>query len=110
MRLVMTTLFSLAIASSASAQALQCNLSGYAASPGIAAGVTGDTLTVTWDGDQGQEARMRLTIVSGTPTIRDIAVRPRGGAWKTAASNMTPDFRVTAGFRRVTEQQLQPLR
>src|SRR5262249_17313993 len=25
-------------------------------------------------------------------------------------SNMTPDFRVAAGFRRMTEQQLQPLR
>ncbi len=110
MRVVFATLVTIALTAPASAQALQCNISGFTASPGLAASMTTDTLTVTWDGDQGQEARMRFAIVSGTPTIRDIAVRSKGGAWKTAGSNMTPDFRVVAGFRRVTEQQLQPLR
>jgi hypothetical protein len=110
MRLMFTTLATLALALPASGQALQCNLSGLTPSAGMTASMTTDTLTVTWDGDQGQEARLRFAIVSGTPTIRDVAVRPKGGAWKTAGSNMTPDFRVVAGFRRVTEQQLQPLR
>ncbi len=100
----------LLIASSASAQALQCNVAGFTPSSGIAASLATDTLTLTWDGDQGQEVRMRLGVVSGTPTIREIAVRAKGGAWKTVGTNMTPDYRVVAGFRRVTEQQLQPLR
>ena len=110
MRIAFTTLITLALGGPAYGQALQCSLSGFTPSPGVAATVTTDTLTVTWDGDQGQEARLRFTIVNGTPTIRDVAVRAKAGAWKIAASNMTPDFRVAAGFRRVTEQQLQPLR
>ena len=111
MRIVLATIVSLAvIAPSASAQALQCNLSGYSPSSGLAAGVANDALTVTWDGDQGQEVRMRFALVSGTPTIREIALRRKGADWKTVGANMTPDFRVATGLRRVTEQQLQPLR
>src|SRR5687767_4618924 len=110
MRILTATLATLALASSASAQTLPCNMSGYAAASGLSAGVSGETLTVTWDGDQNQDTRLRFAIVSGTPTIREIAVRPRGGAWKTVAANVTPDYRVVTGVRRVTEQQLQPLR
>ena len=90
MRILFATVVSLALLSPpASAQALQCNVSGFTPAPGIAASLTTDTLTVTWDGDQGQEVRMRLGIVSGTPTIRDLAVRAKGGAWKIAGANMT---------------------
>ncbi len=110
MRFVLAALLTLTGALPASAQALSCNMSGFTPSAGLAASMTTDTLTVTWDGDQGQEARLRFTLVNGTPTIRDVAVRVKGGAWKIAGSNMTPDFRVVTGLRRVTEQQLQPLR
>src|SRR5262245_62639147 len=111
MRLFAIAMVLLAVSTAAaSAQVLQCNLSGFTPTTGIAASMTPDTLTVTWDGDQGQEARLRFGIVNGTPTIRDVAVRTKNGAWKIAGSNMTPDFRVVAGLRRVTEQQLQPLR
>ena len=110
MRPSIFTLLALGLAASASAQTLQCNLGGFTPVAGIAASMTPDTLIVTWDGEQGQEARLRFGIVNGTPTIRDVAVRARGGAWKIAGANMTPDFRIAAGLRRVTGQQLQPLR
>jgi hypothetical protein len=110
MRLLTVALATIALASSASAQTLPCNMSGYAAASGLSAGVSGETLTVTWEGDQNQEVRLRFAIASGTPTIREIAVRARGGVWKTVAANVTPDYRVVTGVRRVTEQQLQPLR
>jgi len=110
MRFVLAALLTLTGALPASAQALSCTMTGFTPSAGLAASMTTDTLTVTWDGDQGQEGRLRFTLVNGTPTIRDVAVRAKGGAWKIAGSNMTPDFRVVTGLRRVTEQQLQPLR
>ncbi len=91
------------------AQAPMCNLSGYKAGPGMTAAVAGDTLAVTWDGDANQEVRMQLTIASGTPTIKDLAVRKKGGSWTTVASNATPEFRVVSGFRRATDQQIKPL-
>ena len=101
----------LAFSSSAAwADPLTCTVAGYRAADGLAAAVANDTLTATWDGDQGQEVRMRMTVVSGVPTIQELAVRPRGNGWKTIAAGLTPDFRVVTGLRRVTEQQLQPLR
>jgi hypothetical protein len=91
------------------ADPLTCTVAGYRAADGLTAAVANDTLTATWDGDQGQEVRMRIAVVSGVPTIQELAVRPRGNGWRTIASGVTPDFRVVTGMRRVTQQQLQPL-
>ncbi len=92
------------------ADALRCDLQNYRAAPGLAAAVADDTLALTWDGNADQEVRLRLNINGGTPTVRDLAVRRKGAAWATLASDVTPDFRVVSGVRRMTQQQLQPLR
>jgi hypothetical protein len=92
------------------ADPLACTLTEYRAIPGLAAAVANDALTVTWEGDTGQQLRLRLTVNSGVPTIAELAVRPQRGDWKIVASGLTPDYRVVSGMRRVTEQQLQPLR
>ena len=95
--------------SPAQAQTLNCSLTGYQAAPGLSAAVAGDTLALTWDGDPGQEVRLRLMISGGTPTIRDLAVRRKGTRWATLVSNVRPEFRVASGMRRITNQQLRPL-
>ncbi|MBI3047968.1 MAG: hypothetical protein HYY76_06615 [Acidobacteria bacterium] len=95
--------------SPAAADPLTCNLGEYRQTPGLTAASAGDVLTVTWDGDAGQQARLRLGLVSGAPTIQEIAVRARGD-WQIVAAGLTPEYRVVTGLRRVTEQQLQPLR
>src|SRR5262249_25556639 len=41
--------------------------------------------------------------------LREIAVRHKGAAWNTIATNLTPEFHVVSGLRRMTDQQLQPL-
>ena len=94
----------------ASADPLTCNLSDYRPAPGLTATGANDALTVTWDGDSGQQVRLRMTVMSGVPTIAELAVRPQRGDWKVVATGVTPDYRVVSGVRRVTEQQLQPLR
>ena len=76
--------------------------------PGLTASIADDTLTVTWDGVGGAQLRLRLAIDRGTPTIRELAIHPRGGQWRTLATNVTPEFRVVSGVRRVTAQQLRP--
>ena len=98
------------VTSPAWADPLSCNLADYRSASGLTAAVANDALTVTWDGDTGQQVRLRLTIDGGVPTIAELAVRPQRGDWKVVASGVTPDFRVVSGIRRVTEQQLQPLR
>jgi hypothetical protein len=109
MRKLLLTVACLSLASAVHADPLNCNLTGYKAMPGLAAAVADDTLAVTWEGDNGSELRLRFGIESGTPTIRELAVRKKGGQWSTLASNVTPEFRVVSGIRRATQQQTQPL-
>src|SRR5271154_2225509 len=97
------------IPSAVRADPLTCDLAKYKASPGLLAAVAGDALTVTWDGDNRQELRLRFTITAGTPTIQELAVKSQGAAWVTLASHATPEFRVVSGLRRITNQQLDPL-
>ena len=92
----------------AHADPLNANLAGYKATPGLAAVVTGDSLVATWDGDNGTELRLKFGIESGTPTIQELALRPKGGAWRTLATKVRPEFRVVSGLRRITQQQLRP--
>jgi hypothetical protein len=92
------------------AQAPTCSLTGYKAAPGLAAAQAGDALALTWDGDANQEVRLQLTLANGTPTIKDLSVRRKGGAWASVVSNATPEFTVVSGFRRATDQQIKPLR
>src|SRR6266566_435732 len=80
---------------------INCNLSAYKAASGLTAAVAGDALAVTWDGDKNQEMRLRFAIIGGTPTIQELAVRKKGGAWGIVAANATPEFRVVSGRRRM---------
>jgi len=96
----------LSVSSAAYADTLTCSLAGYRALPGLVASVANDTLTVTWRGDQKAELRVRFTINGGTPTIAELATRRQGGEWRTLATNVTPEFRVASGIRRVSDQQI----
>jgi hypothetical protein len=90
---------------------LRWDLSEYRGTPGLTAAVANDVLTLTWDGDRDEELRLRMTVNEGTPTIQDLAVRHRkkDESWITLASNVTPEFRVVSGYRRMTQQQMTPL-
>src|SRR4249919_89857 len=91
------------------AQPMSCDLSAYHAQPHLEAANGVDGLTVSWAGESDRELRLRLAIESGTPTVRDLSIRRKGAAWTTLAANARPEFRVVAGFRRMSNQQIQPL-
>ena len=97
------------LASAALADPLTCNTTGYKAQSGLTAAVADNTLTVTWDGEKNREVRLRFTLNDATPTIRDLAVRAKGGSWATLAAGVTAEYRVVSGLRRATDQQLRPL-
>src|ERR1700741_1926310 len=103
------TLILMIAASNAFADPLTCDLAGYKAAPGLTAAVADDTLSLVWDGDNSQELRLRFTLNSGTPTIKELALRKKGGQGATLATNVTPEFRVVSGLRRATQQQTEPL-
>jgi len=93
-----------------SIQAQTCNLSEYKASPGLTADAAQKTLTIAWDGEKNEEIRLRLALQNGTPAIQDIALRHKGGTWVTLATNLEPEFNVVSGIRRMTDQQILPLK
>lgn len=101
-------LFFAATASSWSAP-LKCDFTEYKARPGLTAALQTDSLSVTWAGTDGIELRARFAIANGVPSIRDLAVRSNRG-WRTVGENLVPEYRVTSGVRRMSEQQAAPLR
>ena len=91
------------------AQVPACDMTGYRAQPGLSASNGADGLTLAWDAERDRSVRMRLWIDAGTPTIRELAIRRTGAAWTTLAVDAQPEFRVVSGFRRMSNQQIQPL-
>ncbi len=92
------------------ADSIKCDLAEYKATPGLSAGFEQDQLAVTWNGQAGSELRARYEIDGAQPLIRDLSIRKAGGQWAVIGRNLTPEYRVTTGVRRMTEQQAQPLR
>src|SRR5437762_5592438 len=90
--------------------ALPCDLAQYKAMPGLSAELVDNQLVVGWRGAQDAEFRARYTIANGQPTIRDLAVRKSGGTWAVLGENLTPEYRVVTGLRRMSTQQADPLR
>ena len=93
-----------------SAQSLNCDMSQYKAASGLTAAIEQGALAVTWNGSNGSELRARYAIDNGQPIVRELAVRKSGGQWAPLGQNLTPEFYVKSGVRRMTTQQGAPLR
>ena len=94
----------------ADAAALDCDLSGYQPKEGLSVRAEPGYLEMTWAGAQGRELRLRLGLKEGQPIVREMAYREPGGGWRAVAENLRPEFHVTTGKRRISRQQLNPLR
>jgi hypothetical protein len=86
--------------SSGAAPSQTCDLSGYRPQPGLEVSSQGGGLTVRWDGEKGQELLVKLAIVNGTPTVRELAARKKGGEWAMIGRDLVPEFSLTTGVRR----------
>src|SRR5436305_1747561 len=82
------------------APAQTVDMTGYRPQPGLVAVSEGGSLAVTWDGERGQELQARFSVVDGTPTVRELGVRNKGGARTTLGRDLVPEFGVTTGVRR----------
>lgn len=110
MRLHTLLLCAAITASVAECQSPGCDLRGYKAVDGLRAENTSDGLSVTWQGEHDQNLRATFAIRNGQPLVRELAVGRANGSWTPLARDLTPEFDVTSGRRRISEQQLQPLR
>src|ERR1022692_1040086 len=66
-------------------------------------------LELTWQGERGQTLRAILGVSGGQPVVRELAVR-RNGEWSVLGRDLTPEYQVTTGRRRISAQQEVPLR
>ncbi len=91
---------------SLTAQELHCSLAGYHPTPGLPAAIHAGALELTWQGESSQQLRARFTLQDNHPLVQELAVRPIGApAWTILASNLTPEFQVTTGRRRISTTQ-----
>ena len=93
------------IAANQAGAALNCNLTEYKASTGLTSALEGNVLTVAWNGQGTSQLRARFAIDGGTPTVRDLSVRRGSGEWAMLGQNLTPEYQVTTGRRRMPNDQ-----
>jgi hypothetical protein len=94
----------------AAGQEFNCDLSGYKEQDGLKAQMRAGSLELTWRGERQNELRVALTVRNSQPIVQELAVRKSGGKWLVLGQNVTPEFELTSGVRRLSNQQIAPLR
>ena len=93
------------------AASAQCDLTAYKPAPGLTATQSGDSLVVTWTGERAEQLHAVFGLKFGQPTILELAARKTPAAkWTILGNSLAPEFQVTTGKRRLSEQQMAPLR
>ena len=95
---------------SAATPDLNCDLSGYKAQDGLKVQVRSGQLEATWQGERGEQLRSVFTIRDRQPVVQEFSVRKQGGPWIALAGNLIPEFQITSGVRRLSQQQIDPLK
>jgi hypothetical protein len=93
----------------ASAQTLTCNFEGYRPVDGIHAEMSENSVHLSWRGESGQQLAAQFAIQNGQPIVRQLAVR-NGSGWDVLGKDLTPEFQVTTGKRRISATQRQMLK
>jgi hypothetical protein len=92
------------------AQGVNCDMRHYQQAEGLKAENRDGALQLSWRGERGDLLHAAFAIRGGQPVVVELSARAAGGIWKILGRNLTPEFEVTSGVRRMSEQQLAPLR
>ncbi len=96
-------------AAAAHAQTANCDFQGYKAQDGLTAQMRTGALELNWRGERGQSFRAILATKDGQPVVRELAV-DKNGKWSILGRDLSPEYQVTTGRRRISAQQEVPLR
>lgn len=97
-------------AAAAFSQGLQCDMAAYHPQQGLTAQLRSGILELTWQGERSEELRAQFTVRAGQPVVQELAARKSNGTWIVLGRNLTPEFEITSGVRRLSQQQIGPLR
>jgi hypothetical protein len=89
----------------AAAQSLNCDLQGYKATEGLKATTSGGVVMMTWQGEGAQELRASFGIRNAQPFVQELAARAGSGRWTVLGKDLSPDFQVSTGKRRISQAQ-----
>jgi hypothetical protein len=67
-------------------------------------------VTLNWQGEAQQELRAQFALRDGQPVVEELAARKTGGAWVVLGKDLTPQFEVTTGRRRISTTELDILK
>jgi len=94
----------------AGGQTLNCDLKEYKATDGLKATASGSAVTLTWQGEDGQQLRASFGIQNGQPIVQELAAKAGSGGWVVLGKDLSPDFQVTTGKRRISQAQRTQLK
>src|SRR5215472_14710572 len=86
---------------SAVGQAPDCNLADYKPLEGLTATIRAELLEVKWRGEHNQQLRVQFGIRNSQPVVRELAASTNGSTWRVLGRDLTPEFQVTSGKRRL---------
>ncbi len=98
---------------------LECDFTDYRPSGGLRAEAVDGDLLLEWVGAPprgvatpapGMSLRATLGLDGGEPVIRQMAALSRAGHWAPLVRDARPDFHVVEGVRRISNQQINPMR
>ncbi|MCP5348507.1 MAG: hypothetical protein H7A04_16775 [Pseudomonadales bacterium] len=89
---------------------LVCSMTGYSADSGIQVANPDTGLLLSWIGSDDQQLRLQLAIQDGEPIVGYLDLSRTGSAWTRVLENSRFEYTVVEGFRRISNQQLAPLR
>jgi hypothetical protein len=92
------------------AQTFNCDLKDYRSVDGVKAQVVRDAVELAWEGEAGQQLRARFSLRAGQPMVEELAARKSGGAWIVLGKDLTPEFEVTTGRRRIATTEMEILK
>lgn len=87
-----------------------CTFTDYKPQPGLLAESSGDGVRLVWQGEHGDTLRATFGVENGQPVVRELAARRAAGQWAVLATGLQPEFEVKSGLRRISNQQLTPLK
>jgi hypothetical protein len=92
------------------AQGVNCNMQGYKSADGLRAVAEHGSVTLAWRGEGQQDLRAQFTVRDGQPVVEELAARKAGGGWVVLGKDLTPEFQVTTGRRRMSKTELDILK
>ena len=108
---VLAALLGVVVATSVSgAQTLNCDLRDYKSVDGVKAEMSRGLVGLTWEGEAGQELRAQFALRDGQPLVQELAARKSGGQWVVLGKELTPQFEVTTGRRRISSTEMDILK